>query len=338
MDDSERGKRVMSELVFQIVFSLILLPVNLCCAFWIFEEALSLTGMTFREFLAAPPHPVFPSGSAGVRRRQRFLVRFFREHSREPEKSIRLLRAFGFCTLPGLAALILAEYAAISANPDKLAHVFIGNLALVLLNIALAFSGRIYRKKHPQDAQLAAKRAEEKQRGRKNRARNIVVYSLVGAFFFAVLLFFHLGMAGSFGARRAERAGHEKVSAVLAERGFETANMPTTYWFLDESKLMYVCAGAKGQSKFEFYEYTDGETTDGVYRAMVSDLSQDMEQQEREDCETVFSGGGRLFARKKDGVYHLVMVQGNSAVYAYAPESLEEINEILLQIGYLKER
>lgn len=338
MDDSERGKRVMSELVFQIVFSLILLPVNLCCAFWIFEEALSLTGMTFREFLAAPPHPVFPSGSAGVRRRQRFLVRFFREHSREPEKSIRLLRAFGFCTLPGLAALILAEYAAISANPDKLAHVFIGNLALVLLNIALAFSGRIYRKKHPQDAQLAAKRAEEKQRGRKNRARNIVVYSLVGAFFFAVLLFFHLGMAGSFGARRAERAGHEKVSAVLAERGFETADMPTTYWFLDESKLMYVCAGAKGQSKFEFYEYTDGETTDGVYRAMVSDLSQDMEQQEREDCETVFSGGGRLFARKKDGVYHLVMVQDNSAVYAYAPESLEEINEILLQIGYLKER
>ena len=114
--------------------------------------------------------------------------------------------------------------------------------------------------------------------------------------------------------------------------------MPTTYWFLDESKLMYVCAGAKGQSKFEFYEYTDGETTDGVYCAMVSDLSQDMEQQEREDCETVFSGGGRLFVRKQDGVYHLVMVQDNSVVYAYAPESLEEINEILLQIGYLKER
>ena len=338
----------MSELVFQIVFSLILLPVNFCCALWIFEEALSLTGMTFREFLSFSSGTTFPSGAGtfgkrrALRRRQRFLVRFFRENSREPEKSIRLLRAFGFCTLPGLAALILAEYAAISANPDKLAHVFIGNLVLVLLNFGIAGAGKIYRKAHPRDAglakALAAKRAEEKQRGRKNRARNIVVYSLVGAFFFAVLLFFHLGMAGISGAHRAERAGHEKVSAVLAERGFETANMPTTYWFLDESKLMYVCAGAKGQSKFEFYEYTDGETTDGVYRAMVSDLSQDMEQQEREDCETLFSGGGRLFARKKDGVYHLVMVQDNSAVYAYAPESLEEINEILLQIGYLKER
>ena len=66
--------------------------------------------MTFREFLSFSSHTVLPSGRAGVRRRQRFLVRFFREKSREPEKSIRLLWAFGYCTLPGLAALILAQY------------------------------------------------------------------------------------------------------------------------------------------------------------------------------------------------------------------------------------
>ena len=109
----------MNELIFQIVCSIALLPVNFCCAFWMFREALSLTGMTFREFLSFSSHTVLPSGRAGVRRRQRFLVRFFREKSREPEKSIRLLWAFGYCTLPGLAALVLAQYAALSGHPDR---------------------------------------------------------------------------------------------------------------------------------------------------------------------------------------------------------------------------
>lgn len=332
----------MNELIFQIVCSIALLPVNFCCAFWMFREALSLTGMTFREFLAFSPHTVLPSGRAGVRRRQRFLVRFFREKSREPEKSIRLLWAFGYCTLPGLAALILAQYAAISSNPEKLTHALIGNLALVLVNLGIACAGKVYAKKHPQDAQLAqaleAKRAEERERGRESRAKHIIAYSLVGAFFFGILLFFHLGMAKLPGARQAQEIDHETVGAVLAEWGFETADMPAAYWYLDENKLMHVCAGAKGQSKFEFYEYMDGETAGSVYRQIVQELSQDMDSGERESHETLFSKGGRMFVRSRGGVHSLVMVRDNTIVYAYAPDSLDEINKILFQIGYLKER
>lgn len=332
----------MNELIFQIVCSIALLPVNFCCAFWMFREALSLTGMTFREFLSFSSHTVLPSGRAGVRRRQRFLVRFFREKSREPEKSIRLLWAFGYCTLPGLAALILAQYAAVSSNPEKLTHALIGNLALVLVNLGIACAGKVYRRRHPQDAQLAqaleAKRAEERERGRESRAKHIIVYSLVGAFFFGILLFFHLGMARLPGARQAQGIDHETVGAVLAEWGFETADMPAAYWYLDENKLMYVCAGAKGQSKFEFYEYTDGEAAGSVYQQIVQDLSQDMDSGERESHETAFSKGGRMFVRSRGGVHYLVMVRDSTIVYAYAPDSLDEINRILFQMGYLKER
>ena len=213
----------MNELVFTIVFSLALLPINFCCAFWIFQAALDLTGMTFQQFLGFSSDTVFPSGRAGLSRRRRFLTRFFQEKSSQPEKSIRLLWAFGYCTLPGLAALLLAQYAAASGSEHKLTYALIGDLVLLLLNIALAYAGRVYRKRHPLDEALKAKRAQEKQAGRKRRARAISAYSIVGAFFFAILLAFDLGIAGVSSARRAGIEIHsEDVKAVLAEKGFET--------------------------------------------------------------------------------------------------------------------
>ena len=54
--------------------------------------------------------------------------------------------------------------------------------------------------------------------------------------------------------------GHIDVNTNLNERRFETANIPTTYWSYAENNLENVCAGVKGDTKFEFYEYTDGET------------------------------------------------------------------------------
>ena len=333
----------MNQLIVQIIFSIALLPANLCCAFWLFREALSLTGMTFQQFLGYSSDTVFPSGRAGLRRRRRFLTRFFQEKSREPEKSIRLLWAFGYCTLPGLAALVLAQYAAISGHPDKLTHALIGNLALVLVNLGIACAGRVYRKGHPQDAQLAqalkAQLAEEKERGRKSRTRNIIVYSIVGAFFFAILLAFHLGIAGVSSARRAGMEVHSgDVKAVLAEKGFETENIPVTYWYWDEERLMYVCAGTKGESKFEFYEYTGDGMTEGVYGRIVQDISPDMDPAQRESHETLLPDGMRIFSAFTDGAYRLVLCQGDTLVYAYSPESLEEINDILFELGYLKER
>ena len=326
--------------LFNIIFSIILLQVNICCAFWIFREALNLCGITVREFLGLTAHKAFPGNRRrGLAKRQRFLVRFFQENSADPSQPVRLLRTFGICTLPGLAALALALYAARNADGGTVA--FIGNLALLLVNIALAYARGIYKKRHPLDEKTAemllAKRGEERKGGRKTRRRNWVVYTLAGAFFIAVLLGFHLTVAGVPGVQP-KGIGHQDVNTVLNERGFETANTPTTFWFYDENKLENVCAGVKGGARFEFYEYMDGESTDLVYNSIMTGVAQDMEPDERAQHETVLPGGNKMFAAAAGGVYHLVLYQGNTVVYACSPGTLTEINDILFAIGYLKEK
>lgn len=324
---------------FCIIFLIIMLPVNVCCAFWIFKEALCLSGMTFRELLERASHSAFPSGRHGLDRRQRFLIRFFKDNSSDPERSIRLMWTFGICTLPGLAALLLAMYAA--GKPDKLKYVLIGCLLLVLINIALVLAGRIYRGKHPLDEKTAeilrAKREKEKEKNGKKRTKNIIVYTIVGAFFFAILLVFYLGVA-DISRIQSVKINHSDVNTVLSKKGFETANVPTTYWSYDENKLENVCAGIKDDMKFEFYEYKDGETTGLVYEQIVNDIAKDMEPDERAEHETSLPDSNKMFTIIIDGVYHLVTYKNDTVIYAHSPDSLDEINDIQFETGYLKNR
>lgn len=331
-----------------IAFSIILLPVNLRCAFWLFQEALNLTGMTFKEFLeTTSSERLSPStGRHRFRKRQRFFINFFKEHSLDPQKSIRLLWAFGICTLPSLAALSLAEYAAMHVN--KLKYAFIGNLILVVINIALVIWGKIYRNNHPLDdvtaEKLNAKRIREKEHSRKNQAKSIVVYALVGAFFFGILLFFMMGISGISRSQPHQQFQQTAISiradliTLLSEKGYETANIPTTYWEIDENKLLHVAAGVKGDSKFEFYGYSDDETVDLAYNQMVYLTAPALEDAERDSHETMLPDGNRIFTIAIDGMYHLVMYRNDTVIYAYSPDSLNEINEILTAIGYLKNR
>ena len=150
--------------------------------------------MTFKEFLETTSH-ISPSvGRHRFRKRQRFFIKFFKEHSTEPQRSIWLLWAFGICTLPSLAALNLAEYVAI--HNGKLKYAFIGNLILIAINVALVIWSKIYRNNHPPDDAIAeklnAKRMREKECGRNNSIKSIVVYVVVGLFFLCILLFFLL--------------------------------------------------------------------------------------------------------------------------------------------------
>ena len=341
----------MTELTFNIAFSIILLPVNFCCAFWMFREVLKLSKLTFREFLRFTSHRTLPSGRLRSNGRQSFLFRFFAETSSDPQRSSKLLWAYGISTLPGLAALLLAEYAAISNHPDKVKFAFIGNVILVFVNIGLVFAGKIYRENHPLDEMTAdileEKRAKEKHEdSKRNRTKYIIVYAVVGAFFFSILLGYHLGIAnvssdlrgGSDHGQTMHSNGisHSDVNTVLIQQGFETANIPTTYWFYDENKLTNICAGVKEDTKFEFYEYMDGETTDGVYNSIVYDITQDMEFDERVEHETKLPEGNKMFTVIIDSVYHLVMYQGDTVVYACSSKSLDEINDILARIGYLR--
>lgn len=339
---------MMKQQIFSIIFSIILLPVNLRCAFWLFLEAMNLTGMTFKEFLeTTSSERLSPNtGRHRFRKRQRFFINFLKEHSLDPQKSIRLLWTFGICTLPSLATLNLAVYAAM--HIDKLKYAFIGNLILVAINIALVIWGIIYRKNNPLDdvtaEKLNAKRIQEREFSGKKRAKSIIVYSLVGAFFLGGLLFFMMGMSGISQSRQYQQLQqtaisiHSDLITLLNEKGYETANIPTTYWKIDENKLLHVAAGVKGDSKFEFYGYSDDETIDLVYNQIVYLTAPELENSERESHETSLPDGNKMFTIVINGVYYLVMYRNDTVIYAYSPDSLNEINEILTGIGYLKNR
>ena len=231
---------------------------------------------------------------------------------------------------------------------DKLKYVFIGNLILVAINIFLVICGKIYRDNNPLDEitaeKLNEKRKQEREFDRKTLIKSIIVYSLVGVFFFGVLLFFIMGISGISRSHEYQQSQQSAISihsdliTLLNEKGYETANIPTTYWKIDENKLLHVAAGVKGNNKFEFYGYSDDKTVDLVYNQIVYLTAPELENSERESHETNLPDGNKMFTIVIDGVYYLVMYRNDSVIYAYSPDSLNEINEILTGIGYLKNR
>ena len=131
---------------------------------------------------------------------------------------------------------------------------------------------------------------------------------------------------------------HGELITLLTEKGFETANVPTTFWEIDENKLLYVAAGKKGGTKFEFYGYTDDETVDLTYNQMVYSTAPEMENSTRESYETSLPGGGKIFTLAKDGLQYLILYKNDTVIYAYSKSSLVEIEEILRKIGYLENK
>lgn len=114
-----------------------------------------------------------------------------------------------------------------------------------------------------------------------------------------------------------------------------TLSWEHSFWDIDEDKLLHVAAGLKGNSKFEFYGYSDDETVDLVYEQIVYQTAPDLEPSERESYETSLSDGNKMFTIVMDGVHYLVMYRNDTVIYAYSSNSLDEINEILADIGYL---
>lgn len=328
------------ELILTVIFSALMLPVNLCCSFWLFKETLNLSCLTFSEICWDLSGGLKTAGSMR-NTKTKIVLTYLSERSTNPEKTKKLFNLYLFSTLPGLAAAVLASYVGSSQNPDKLKIAFISNIILILINLAIVIAGKIYRKNNPLDERIAEKlaqtRASEKEKGRRLGAKGIIIYLIAGAFFLTIFLGFNVAVAVSTQQRSiAEDVDFHDVNTVLIKRGYETANIPTTYWAFEESKLANVCAGVKGNAKFEYYEYSDSETTDLVYNQIINDIAQNMKPNELDNHEMPLSDGNKMFTVIIDGVYYCVSYKENSVVFAYSTESLDEINAILSEIGYLK--
>ena len=128
---------------------------------------------------------------------------------------------------------------------------------------------------------------------------------------------------------------HEEVKELLVNEGFNTEDMKTSYWYLEENKLMFVAAGEKDKCKIEFYQYNDGETTNGVYNTISYNFNQDLEFKERENYEKELENGGKIFEMDVDGKYNVVAFKDNTVVYGYCQAKDKSIvKEIVEEIGY----
>ena len=265
-----------------ILFSILLVPVNLLCTHWMTQEAVHLTGMTYMEFKEAT------SGisASSVRRKRNwwYYVHFFNEYSANPEKSICFMRMHVAAVLPSVAAMYLL--ARVYASPDRVSFAMTGNCILLAVNLVLAAGGALYRRGHPLDPVAAEKLREKHQ----------------------------------------------------AERAYSRAHLgkSLTYGRIDRNKLTQAIAGAKGGSRVECYRYADDKTVDLVYNQISYETAPDLEPRARESHETALSGGGKMFTIVTDGMYYLVLFRGDTLIYACSPDSLTEINEILVETGYLR--
>lgn len=129
---------------------------------------------------------------------------------------------------------------------------------------------------------------------------------------------------------------HLEVKRILEEKAFNTVDMPTSYWFINEEKLMYVASKEKNGVKIEFYEYCDGETTDLVYNKISYDFNQSLESKERAAYERELQRGGKAFEITVNGVYKVAAYTDNTLIYGSCPsEAKSLVDEILEEIGYI---
>ena len=322
------------------MFSFLLIPWYLYCTAWIGRELFALSGMTFWEFVQKGEGrvPTATSSRHSRSRRNRAILSLLMETSRDQEETLRLFKRYCYSTLPAFLAFLPSLIPGLWGNW----WISLGwDVALFLAGLVIKAQGRGYREKHRLDP-LQEEELEARQR-RQNKAhftkKGLVVYGLVGLYFLGLFVVIITGGGQIF------RAGDNQqrvapdfydVHEAVSDAGFETANIPTTYWMYEEKKLGNVVSGLKDGAGFEYYEYYDDETVDLVYNQICSDIAPEMTAQPREEWSQSLPNGGERCTLTRDGVTYDVLYWGNTVVYAYAPEGSEEITDLLVKLRYIE--
>lgn len=321
-------------------FSFLLIPWYLYCTAWIGRELFAMSGMTFWEFFQKGQDrvPTATSHHHSRNRRNAAILSLLLETSRDREETLRLFKRYCYSTSPAFLTFVPSLIPGMWGNW----WVSLGwNVILFLAGLVIKAQGKGYREKHRLDP-LQEEELEARQR-RQNKAhftkKGLVVYGLVGLYFLGLFVVIITGGGQIF------RAGDNQqrvapdfydVHEAVSDAGFETANIPTTYWRYEEQKLGNVVSGLKDGAGFEYYEYYDDETVDLVYNQICSDIAPEMTAQPREEWSQSLPNGGERCTLTRDGVTYEVLYWGNTVVYAYAPEGSEEITDLLVELNYIR--
>lgn len=322
------------------VFSFLLIPWYLYCTAWIGGELFALSGLTFWEFVQKGQDrvPMATSHHLSRKRRNRAVLALLMETSSDPEETRRLFRRYCYSTLPAFLTFIPSLIPGMWGNWKIF---LVWDVVLFLAGLVIKAQGRGYRRKHRLDP-LQEEKLEARQR-RQNKTfftgKSLVVYGLFGLFFLGMFVVIVTGggqMFSIWSNQQSVAPDFYDVHEVVYEAGFETANIPTTYWRYEEQKLGNVVSGLKDGAGFEYYEYYDDETVDLVYNQICSDIAPEMTAQPREEWSQSLPNGGERCTLTRDGVTYEVLYWGNTVVYAYAPEGSEEITDLLVELNYIR--
>lgn len=322
------------------MFSFLLIPWYLYCTAWIGRELFALSGMTFWEFVQKGEGrvPTATSSRHSRSRRNRAVLSVLMETSRDQEETLRLFKRYCYST--SLAFLTFIP-SLIPGMWDNWKVFLVWDVVLFLVGVVIKAQGKGYREKHHLDP-LQEEKLEDRQR-RQNKTfftgKSLVVYGLFGLFFLGMFVVIVTGggqMFSIWSNQQSVPPDFYDVHEVVYEAGFETANIPTTYWRYEEQKLGNVVSGLKDGAGFEYYEYYDDETVDLVYNQICSDIAPEMTAQPREEWSQSLPNGGEEFTLTRDGVTYYVLYWGNTVVYAHAPEGSEEITDLLVELRYIE--
>lgn len=323
-----------------MLFSFLLVPWYLYCTAWIGGELFALSGLTFWEFVQKGQDrvPMATSHRRSRSRRTRAVLGLLLETSSDPEETQRLFRRYCYSTLPAFLAFVPSLIPGMWGNWQVF---LVWDVVLFLVGLVIKTQGKGYREKHHLDP-LQEEKLEDRQR-RQNKTfltgKSLVVYGLFGVFFLGMFVVIVTGggqMFSIWSNQQNVAPDFYDVHEAVSDAGFETANIPTTYWRYEEQKLGNVVSGLKDGAGFEYYEYYDDETVDLVYNQICSDIAPEMTAQPREEWSQSLPNGGEEFTLTRDGVTYYVLYWGNTVVYAYAPEGSEEITDLLVELNYIR--
>lgn len=342
--------------IANLIFSILLLPFSIYCSFWIINRVLRLAKMTPKEFMTNEELyesiAGYPKSSFYMKRhmarRAKTITRFLTEKTGEPELAKKSIRSFAIVTLIGSLSFPMAIFATVTNNEKQFYLSVALNILLLIYNLIVLGCGKKYYNDNPIDERtqeiLNQKREIEKEDTRKNRTKNIIVYGLVGAFFIGIIvipLSLHSNLLSTppispipsiTYEESQNKISHDNFIKVLEENGFTTREIPVTYWQIREDDLMFVSAGIKDNTKFEYYEYSQGINTESVFDEIANAVC-DAENFEYNQSYTESSDGAYVVEIEKDDKYSVVINKFGKIIYAYSDEKDDNITDILNQLG-----
>lgn len=126
---------------------------------------------------------------------------------------------------------------------------------------------------------------------------------------------------------------YSDVADAIEDRGYKTRDVQAKYEDMDMVHHYKSLAGVKENSCFEFHQYTEDGSPDGVYDTIVFGFTGNLSPEETAQYETPLENG-RKFEKVYDDTRYVVAYKDNTVVYAEEPANSNDVDEILDEIGY----